>query len=65
MNFGQGLSDALQAIEIGSEVAAQLDVDAAEIKAKQPASVTIPSIGGSIEGVAGKFTGSVTFTPNT
>jgi hypothetical protein len=51
--------------EFAAEIVEQMSVDASQIQAKQPASISIPSIGGSIEGVPGKFTGSITFTPNT
>lgn len=46
-----------------STIVSALEVDATQIKAGQPATISIPPISGSIEGVAGKFTGSVTFTP--
>ena len=40
-----------------------LEADEASIKAGHAATEAIPSIGGSVGGVAGKFTGTLTFTP--
>ena len=67
LNFtalGQDLEIASEGAEIATSVVGTLEIDAAMIKAGQPASATIPPLGGSVEGVAGKFTGSITFTPN-
>lgn len=60
MNFGQVLGLGGEVLEVALEVETVITMDTAQIKAGLPA--TSPSVGGSVAGVAGKFT--VTFTPD-
>lgn len=64
MNLLSQLSKAFEALAVAGPVLVELEADGEEIKAKKAVTVNIPNIGGSIEGVPGKFTGTVTFTPD-
>jgi hypothetical protein len=60
INLGQVLGVGGEVLEVAVEAEETITLDAAEIKAGQPA--TSPGVAASVEGVEGKFT--VTFTPN-
>lgn len=63
MNIFNYLEIAMQDGELIAEEVANLEVDAVQIKAGEPATVNVQNIGGSIEGVKGVFSATVTFTP--
>lgn len=60
LNFGKLFTTSVQVLEVALEAEADLQIDIAQIKAGQAA--TTPPIGGSIDGIPGKF--ALTFTPN-
>lgn len=63
-NLLAALAIAMQDAGLVVEEVTELEADGTAIAAGEPATVTLPSIGGSIELHAGFFSGSLTFTPN-
>lgn len=51
------------ALAVGTEVVTEVEVDEAQIAAGQPVSVTLPTVGGSIDGHPVKISGSLSITP--